>query len=156
MRRAGAVPAGSGVWACPDLPTFVDSVPAIRDQARRGEGSVAVFTVVGYGPADTAVLRDAFVAAREAEWAQLLADIEELDASVAVEIGSDERSTSPVERLDRNLQQLQRRQCALQYLDVLRLSAAFTVARALKGRADRLHAYADHVRTMRPSPRATS
>lgn len=156
MRRAGAVPVGSGVWACPDLPIFVDSVPAIRDQARRGAGSVAVFTVVGYGSSDTALFRDAFVAAREAEWAQLLTDIEELDASVAVETGAGERSISLVERLDRNLQQLRRRQRALQYRDVLRLSAALTAARALEVCGDRLHAYADDVRTMLLSPGATS
>ena len=108
LRRVGAVPAASGAWTVPDLPAFTDALPGVRALAERGGGTLAVLSATSHGDDDIAVLRDAFLAAREDEWAEFNADCGKFDAEIDREVEKQKFTFGELEEEEQSLERLRR------------------------------------------------
>ncbi|MFB2580965.1 Chromate resistance protein ChrB [Herbiconiux sp. P15] len=127
LRRAGAVPATAGTWAVPNLPAFAEQVPAVRELAERGGGTLVVWEAAGQNDSDTAVLRDAFVAARIDEWNEFVADCGKFDAEIDREFAKEKFTFGELEEEEQSLERLRR-----WHRDLLRRDA-FSLPEAVEG-----------------------
>lgn len=108
LRRLGAVPAAAGMWALPDVPAFSEGVPAVRELAERGEGSVSVFRATGHSDADAAELRSLFTAARADEWTEFVADCGKFEAEIDREFAKGKFTFGELEEEEQSLDRLRR------------------------------------------------
>lgn len=145
LRRLGAVPIASGAWALPDLTVSAEVVVALRAQALAGGGNLAVYAVIGAHQDDTAVLREAFTAARREEWAELVTDCGVFEAELERAIDTGESTFDHLEQHRWRMARLLRRQSELSQRNPFALPSAQQAADRLDAANVRLAHYAELV-----------
>ncbi len=141
LRRTGAVPLGQGCWAAPDVPAFAGGIARAAELAGRGEGEVIVLHAAGRGEADAARLAGLFTEARQAEWAEFIADCGKYDAEIDAEIAKGKFTLAELEEEEQSLERLRRWHRELAARDVFGAPGAVEAAQQLKHCAERLAGY---------------
>ncbi len=108
LRRAGALSLGQGVWAVPDLPAFAAGVERAVELAGRADGEATVLEAAGRSAADAARFESLFNAARQADWAEFMADCGKFEAEIAKEIRIEKFTLAELEEEEQSLERLRR------------------------------------------------
>jgi hypothetical protein len=145
LRRGGAVSLGPGAWAAPAAPVFQPALERAAELARRGDGEVLTLDAHPRDGATAALLEAAFRQAREAEWAEFLADCDKLQAKIAKHLRTGKLTAAELEEEEHSLERLRRWHHQLQGRDVLGLPEAVTAQVRLKGCAEVVDDYAERV-----------
>ena len=145
LRRAGAVPLGQGCWAVPDVPAVTGQITRAVELAGRGDGEVMVLQAAGRSETDAARLEQLFTQARQAEWAEFLADCGKFSAEIDAEIAKAKFTLAELEEEEQSLDRLRRWHRELAARDVLGAPGAAEAAQQLKGCAEKLAGYTDLV-----------
>jgi Protein ChrB, N-terminal len=145
LRRSGAVPLGQGCWAVPDVPAVAGPVGRAVELAGRGDGEIVVLRAAGRGETDAARLEELFTEARQAEWAEFLADCAKYDAEIDAEIGKGKFTLAELEEEEQSLDRLRRWHRELAARDVFGAPGAEQAAVQLKHCTERLADYTELV-----------
>jgi hypothetical protein len=147
LRRIGAVPLGQGSWVMPEVPGFSEGVARAVELAGRGEGEVVVLRASGRAEQDTARLMALFVEARQAEWAEFVAECGKFDAEIDAEIAKGKFTLAELEEEDQSLERLRRWHRDIKARDVFSAPGAVEAEQRLKHCAERLADYTERVFT---------
>jgi len=145
LRRVGAVPAAAGVWTVPDLPAFTEALPTVRRLAQRGGGTLAVLTAASHGEDDVVLLRDAFIAARDDEWQEFIADCGKFSDEIDREIAKEKFTFGELEEEEQSLDRLRRWHRDLRRRNVIELEVAATATQQLEDVTEKLAGFAELV-----------
>jgi hypothetical protein len=145
LRRAGAVPLGQGCWAVPEVPAVADGVARTVELAGRGAGEVIVLRAAGRGEADAARLADLFTEARQAEWAEFIADCGKFSNEIDSEIAKRKFTLAELEEEEQSLERLRRWHRELATRDVFGAPGAAEAAQQLKHCTEKLAGYTEQV-----------
>ena len=145
LRRVGAVPIGQGCWAVPEVPAVTDKVARAVELVGRGAGEVITLRAAGRGEADAALLSAWFTAARQAEWAEFIADCGKFDAEIDAEIAKSEFTLAELEEEEQSLDRLRRWHRELATRDVFGAPNVAEAGQQLKHCAERLADYTERV-----------
>jgi hypothetical protein len=145
LRRGGAVSLGSGVWALPATPGFAPVAERAGELARRGGGEVVALDASPRDEASAALIRAAFVAAREAEWAEFASECRKFEVEIAKELRLGKLTLAELEEEEQSLERLRRWYRDLKARDVFALPAAGAAEEQLKACVETLDGYADRV-----------
>lgn len=145
LRKAGAVPVSAGTWALPALPVFQPALDRAQELCRRGGGRLAIIDASPRGEESSALILDAFKAARLDEWAEFEADCGKYEAEIAKEIGTEKFTFGELEEEEQSLERLRRWHEDLVKRDVLQLPEAVHAADRLRGCESLLEGYAEMV-----------
>ena len=85
-----------------------DRIARATELAGRGDGEVVVLQAAGRGQADAARLEQLFTEARQAEWAEFLADCGKFSAEIDSEIGKAKFTLAELEEEEQSLDRLRR------------------------------------------------
>lgn len=153
LRKAGALSLGQGVWAVPDLPAFAAGVERAVELAGRADGEAMVLEAAGRSPADAARFESLFNAARQADWAEFMADCGKFEAEVAKEIRIQKFTLAELEEEEQSLERLRRWQRDLTIRDVFGTPEAGRASARLKQCVAVCEDYAERVfRTLHETP----
>jgi hypothetical protein len=145
LRRTGAVPLGQGCWAVPEVPAVSDGVARAVELAGRGAGEVLVLRAAGRDEADAARLEQVFAEAREAEWAEFIADCGKFGAEIDAEIAKSKFTLAELEEEEQSLERLRRWHRDLAARDVFGTPGAAEAAGRLKHSTEKLAGYTERV-----------
>ncbi|MFC5262742.1 Chromate resistance protein ChrB [Kribbella qitaiheensis] len=145
LRKAGALSLGQGVWAVPDLPVFAGGVERAVALAARADGEATVLEAGGRSPADAERFEAMFNAARQADWAEFLADCAKYQAEVAKEIRIEKFTLAELEEEEQSLERLRRWHCDLTARDVFGTPEAIQATARLKECVAACEDYAERV-----------
>jgi hypothetical protein len=145
LRRVGALMLGQGVWAVPATPVFTRSLERAVALAERGEGEVVLLDAAGRDEVNAARLEALFTAARQAEWAEFLADCGKYEAELDKEIRTQKFTLAELDEEEQSLDRLRRWYRELKVRDLLGAPSAAEAEQRLKHSAERLEDYADRV-----------
>jgi hypothetical protein len=145
LRRAGALPLGQGCWAVPEVPAVADGVARAVELAGRGAGEVIVLRAAGRDETDAARLEQLFTKARQAEWAEFIADCGKFDAEIDSEIAKGKFTLAELEEEEQSLERLRRWHREMAARDVFGAPNAAEAAQQLKHCTERLADYTDQV-----------
>lgn len=145
LRKAGALSLGQGVWAVPDLPAFAAGVERAVELGGRADGEVTVLEAGGRSPADAARFEALFTAARQADWAEFLADCGKFEAEIAKEIAQQKFTLAELEEEEQSLERLRRWHRDLTVRDVFGTAEANEASARLKECAAICEDYAERV-----------
>jgi hypothetical protein len=145
LRKAGAVPVSSGVWALPAGPAFRADLDRAGELCRKGGGTFAVIDAAPRDEATAALIRDTFAAVRLDEWAEFMADCGKFDAEIAKEISKRKFTFAELEEEEQSLERLRRWFRDLKKRDVLELPEAKAADAKLRDCAAVLDGYAEQV-----------
>jgi hypothetical protein len=145
LRRTGSVPLGQGCWAVPDVAAFAGGIARAAELAERGEGEVTVLNAAGRGEADAARLAALFTEARQAEWAEFIADCGKFDAEIDSEIAKGKFTLAELEEEEQSLERLRRWHRELATRDVFGAPNAAEAGLQLKHCTERLADYTERV-----------
>ena len=145
LRKAGAVPVSSGVWALPAGPAFQDELDRAGVLCRSGGGIFAVIDASPRDAASAALIEDAFAAVRVDEWAEFMADCGKFEAEIANEIKKQKFTFGELEEEEQSLDRLRRWYRDLKKRDVLELPDAKAADRKLRACVTVLDGYAEQV-----------
>jgi vacuolar-type H+-ATPase subunit I/STV1 len=129
----------------PDVPAVGDRIARAAELARRGAGEVVVLQATGRGQADAARLEQLFTEARQAEWAEFIADCGKFDAEIDAEIAKAKFTLAELEEEEQSLDRLRRWHRELATRDVFGAPDAAEAGQQLKHCAERLADYTDRV-----------
>lgn len=145
LRRSGAVPLGQATWAVPDLPAVRPLLDRLSELVAPAAGSFLVLAATGHADADAAHLEQLYAAAREAEWAEFLADC----AKYLAELDKEERigkfTLAELEEEEQSLDRLRRWYRDLRSRDLLGIPATRDAGVELKQCEARFDGYAEQV-----------
>ena len=144
LRRAGALSLGQGVWALPRVGVFTQALDRAVQLAQRGDGEAIVLEVTGRAEGDAARLEGLFTDAREAEWAEFLADCAKYEAELDQEIAKGKFTLAELEE-EQSLERLRRWHRDQRTRDLFGAPSATLVDQRLKHCAERLEDYTDRV-----------
>ena len=145
LRRAGALSLGQGVWAVPQAGVFTQALERAVALVERGDGEAIVLEAAGRAEADAARLEALFTAAREAEWAEFLADCGKYEAELDKEIATAKFTLAELEEEEQSLERLRRWHRDLRARDLFGAPSAPAAEQRLKHCAERLEDYTDRV-----------
>ncbi len=145
LRRTGAVPLGQGCWAVPDVAAFTDGIARAAELAGRGDGEVIVLNATGRAEADAARLEALYTEARQAEWAEYIADCGKFDAEIDAEIAKGKLTLAELEEEEQSLERLRRWHRELATRDVFGAPNAAEAGQQLKHCTERLTDYTERV-----------
>jgi len=145
LRKTGAVPVSSGVWALPAGPPFQADLDRAADLCRDGGGTFAVIDASPRDEASAAMIRDAFKAVRVDEWAEFEADCGKFEAEIVREIQKQKLTFAELEEEEQCLDRLRRWYRDLKKRDVLELPEAIAADARLRGCVAILDGYAEQV-----------
>jgi hypothetical protein len=145
LRRAGAVSLGPGNWAVPGVPVFQPAVERAGELARRGNGELLALDAEPRDQATAAALEAAFRQARQAEWAEFVAECDKFEAEIAKELRKGKLIVAELEEEEHSLERLRRWYRDLKTRDVLALPAAAAAETRLKACTAVLEDYAERV-----------
>ena len=145
LRKAGGLSLGQGVWAVPDLPAFAGGVERAVELAGRADGEVTVLEAAGRSKADAMRLESLFNAARQADWAEFIADCGKFSAEIDAEIGKGKFTLAELEEEEQSLDRLRRWHRELAARDVFGAPGAAEADWQLKHCAEKLAGYTDLV-----------
>jgi hypothetical protein len=145
LRRVGALSLGQGVWAIPATPAFTAGLERAVTLAERGDGEVVLLDATGRDEANAARLEGLFTAARQAEWAEFLADCGKYEAELDKEIRTRKFTLAELDEEEQSLDRLRRWYRELKVRDLFGAPSAVEAEQRLKHCAERLEDYADRV-----------
>lgn len=145
LRKGGAVPVSPGTWALPGGAAFQPTLDRAAELTATGGGTFAVIDASPRDEASTALIRDAFVAARADEWAEFEADCGKFEAEIAREHAKQKYTFGELEEEEQSLDRLRRWYRELKKRDVLQLPAAVSAETRLQACAALLDGYAEQV-----------
>jgi len=145
LRRSGAVPLGQGTWALPDLPAVQPLLDRLDGLVATAGGNLLVLEATGRTAADATHLEDQYTAAREAEWAELVADCGKYLAELDHEEEIGKYTLAELEEEEQSLDRLRRWYRDLRARDLLGVPATRDAGTELKRCEARLDAYAEKV-----------
>jgi hypothetical protein len=145
LRRAGALSVGQGVWAVPQAGVFTQAVDRAVALVDRGDGEAIVLQATGRTDADAGRLEALFTQAREAEWAEFLADCAKYEAELDKEITIAKFTLAELEEEEQSLERLRRWHRDLRARDLFGAPSAALAEQRLKHCAERLEDYTDRV-----------
>ncbi|MFD1714802.1 Chromate resistance protein ChrB [Amnibacterium flavum] len=145
LRKTGAVPISSGMWAAPKLPVMEQGIDGARVLAERGGGTLGVFVVTRGSGSDTDLLREAFIGARRDEWTELIAECGKFEVEIRKEIETDKLTFAELEEEEQSLERLQRWFAELEARSVVALDEQAIAAQQLVICQSVLEGYADLV-----------
>lgn len=145
LRRTGAVPLGQGCWAVPEVPVVNDGVARSAELARRGNGEVITMRAAGRSDADTARLTALYTEARQAEWAEFLADCGNFAGRIDAEIAQGRFTLAGLEDVEQSLERLRRWHRDLATRDVFTTQGSEQAAQQVKLVTEKVTGYADTV-----------
>ena len=153
--RDGSAPDAAD-WAVPDLPAARSLLDRLADVVEAGAGSLMVLRATGYAERDISRLEQLYAEAREAEWAEFIADC----GKYLVELDKEERigkyTLAELEEEEQSLDRLRRWYRELRSRDLLGIPATRDAAFDLKQCEERFETYAEHVYAALSQPDATS
>ncbi len=145
LRRVGALSLGQGVWALPATPAFTAGLDRAVKLAERGDGEVVLLDAAGRDEANTARLEALFTAARQAEWAEFVADCGKYEAELDKELRTSKFTLAELDEEEQSLERLRRWYRDIKVRDLFGAPAAVEAEQRLKHCAERLEDYADRV-----------
>jgi flagellar biosynthesis regulator FlaF len=145
LRRAGAISVGQGVWAVPAVGVFTQAIDRAVALVDRGDGEAIVLEASGRTDADADRLEALFTAAREAEWAEFLADCAKYEAELDKEIRTTKFTLAELEEEEQSLERLRRWHRDLRGRDLFGAPSATLAEQQLKHCAERLEDYTERV-----------
>ncbi len=145
LRRVGALSVGQGVWAVPDVELFTQALDRAVGLVDRGDGGAIVLQAAGRTEADAARLEALFTAAREAEWAEFLADCAKYEAELDKETRIQKFTLAELEEEEHSLERLRRWHRDLRARDLFGAPSAPAAEQRLKHCAERLEDYTERV-----------
>lgn len=145
LRKTGAVPISSGMWAVPRLPQFDAGIATARTLAERGGGTLGSFFVTRESGSDIDALREAFLEARRDEWKELLAECSAYEVEVRKEIAVEKFTFAELEEEEQSLERLRRWYSELESRSVIALPEQAVAAQELEICQKLLDGYADLV-----------
>ncbi|RAX45954.1 chromate resistance protein ChrB [Arthrobacter sp. AQ5-05] len=145
LRKAGAVPISSGVWALPVGPAFQPDLDRAGELCRKGGGTLAVIDASPRDESSAAMIRETFKAARIDEWSEFVADCGKFEAEIAREIQKRKFTFAELEEEEQSLDRLRRWYRDLKKRDVLELPEAQASDQRLRTCGAALDDYADRV-----------
>lgn len=145
LRKAGAVPISSGVWALPAGPAFQPDLDRAGELCRKGGGTLAIIDASPRDDASAALIREAFKAARIDEWSEFVADCGKFEAEIAREIQKRKFTFAELEEEEQSLDRLRRWYRDLKKRDVLELPEAQAADERLRTCVAELDDYAERV-----------
>ena len=152
LRRIGAVPLGQGCWAVPDVPAFAGRIARAAELAGRGEGEIIVLNAAGRDEADAARLEGLFTEARQAEWAEYIADCGKFDAEINAEIAKGKLTLAELDEEEQSLDRLRRWYRTIKARDLFGAPSAAAAERRLKECGEALEDFAERVYQARERP----
>lgn len=145
LRKTGAVPVSSGVWALPAGPAFRADLDRAGELCRDGGGTFAVIDASPRDQASAAMISDAYKAVRVDEWAEFEADCGKFEAEIAREIQKQKFTFAELEEEEQSLDRLRRWYRDLKKRDVMELPEAQAADERLRGCSAILDDYAEQV-----------
>src|SRR5262245_59672842 len=145
LRRVGALMLGQGVWAVPTTPAFTQGMARAVELARRGDGEVVLLDAAGRDEADTARLEALFTAAREAEWAEFVAECGKYEAELDKELRIEKFTLAELDEEEQSLERLRRWYREIKLRDLFGAAGATEAEQRLKHCGERLEDYAKRV-----------
>ncbi|MEC4019845.1 Chromate resistance protein ChrB [Streptomyces sp. H27-D2] len=145
LRKIGALSLGQGLWAVPDVPVFADGVRRAIELTERAQGEAVALEAAGREPADAARFAAMFTAARQADWAEFLADCGKYEAELAKEIRNAKFTLAELEEEEQSLERLRRWHRDLTARDVFGAPDAAEAGERLKQCAAACEDYAEQV-----------
>ena len=145
LRRVGALSLGQGVWALPATPAFTAGLDRAVKLAERGDGEVVLLDAAGRDETNTARLEALFTAARQAEWAEFVADCGKYEAELDKELRIEKFTLAELDEEEQSLERLRRWYRDIKVRDLFGAPAAVEAEQRLKHCAERLEDYADRV-----------
>jgi hypothetical protein len=145
LRRVGALSLGQGVWALPATPAFTAGLDRAVRLAKRGDGEVVLLDAAGRDEAHAARLEGLFTAAREAEWAEFVAECGKYEVELDKEIRTQKFTLAELDEEEQSLERLRRWYRDIKVRDLFGAPSAAEAEQRLKHCAERLEDYADRV-----------
>ncbi|WP_198145719.1 Chromate resistance protein ChrB [Frankia sp. EAN1pec] len=145
LRRLGAMPVGSGVWAMPATPLFLDGLDRVRALVDRGNGRVVALDGRARDGNSEATLVAEFNAARAAEWAEFVAECDKFDAEIAKERRIGKFTLAELDEEEQSLERLRRWWRELKTRDVFAAVANTPAGERLEHCVKVLDAYSEDV-----------
>jgi hypothetical protein len=145
LRKAGAVPVSAGTWGLPAGPAFQPALDRAAELCRNGGGRFAVIDASPRDAEATALIYDAYRAARVDEWAEFEADCGKFEDEIAREIAKKKFTFGELEEEEQSMERLHRWFRDLMKRDVLQLPEASSAEARLNGCQELLEGYAEQV-----------
>jgi hypothetical protein len=145
LRGIGALSLGHGVWAVPSTPAFTEGLDRAVKLAERGEGEVVLLEATGKDETQAARLEQQFTAAREAEWAEFLAECGKYEAELERETSQGKFTLAELDEEEQSLERLRRWYRELKFRDLFGAPSARDAERRLKHVGELLETYAERV-----------
>jgi flagellar biosynthesis regulator FlaF len=145
LQRVGALSLGQGVWAAPATPAFAGGLARAVELAERGDGEVVLLEAAGRDQAHAARLEALFTAARQAEWAEFVADCAKYEAELDKEFRIGKFTLAELDEEEQSLERLRRWYRELKVRDLFGAPSAAEAEQRLKHCAERLEDYAERV-----------
>ncbi|MBC9727509.1 chromate resistance protein ChrB [Streptomyces sp. TRM68367] len=145
LRKVGALSLGQGLWAMPDVPVFAAGLSRAMELAERADGEAVVLEAAGRDEADAERLKAMFTAARQADWAEFLADCAKYQAELDKEIRNAKFTLAELEEEEQSLERLRRWYRDIQARDVFGAPDAGQAAQRLKECTARYEDYTERV-----------
>jgi len=124
---------------------FTQALDRAVQLAERGDGEAIVLEATGRAEGDAARLEGLFTDAREAEWAEFLADCAKYEAELDKEITIAKFTLAELEEEEQSLERLRRWHRDLRARDLFGAPSAALAEQRLKHCAERLEDYTDRV-----------
>lgn len=156
LRRSGAVPLGQATWAVPDLPAADPLLDRLTDLVESAGGSLLVLAANGRSGSDVVRLEQLYAEAREAEWAEFLADCGKYLAELDKEERIGKYTLAELEEEEQSVDRLRRWYRELRGRDLLGIPAAGDAGADLKRCEERFEVYAEHVYAAVSQPEASA
>lgn len=145
LRKAGAVPVSTGVWALPAGPAFQTDLDRAGELCRNGGGSLVIIDASPRDATSAAMIRDAFTAVRVDEWAEFTADCGKFEEEISKEIQKRKFTFAELEEEEQSLDRLRRWYRDLKKRDILELPDAKAAESRLRACVTILEGYAEQV-----------
>jgi hypothetical protein len=145
LRRTGAVSIGQSAWLAPAAPAFADGIGRAVDIVQAAGGEAIVLDASGRQPADSERLAGVYTAARQAEWAEFLAECGKYLAELDKEIATSKLTLAELDEEEQSMERLRRWHRELRLRDVLGAPSASSAERRLKECEAKLEDYTQRV-----------
>ena len=124
---------------------FTQALDRAVQLAQRGDGEAIVLQAAGRADTDAARLEGLFTEAREAEWAEFLADCAKYEAELDSEIAKAKFTLAELEEEEQSLERLRRWHRDLRGRDLFGAPSAAEAEQRLKHCTERLEDYTDRI-----------
>ena len=124
---------------------FTQALDRAVQLAQRGDGEAIVLEAAGRADTDAARLEGLFTEAREAEWAEFLADCAKYEAELDSEIAKAKFTLAELEEEEQSLERLRRWHRDLRGRDLFGAPSAAEAEQRLKHCTERLEDYTDRI-----------